>query len=550
MTVSNQKPAILSPVYTSAITGNFDPRAYLKKTLAQPLFTPLIPQQKVSIKSNGADLTEDIIAQKIIDCCGDTVNMAAELSVKEIFNSTLVNFDKNTNLPVQELFPIQSAVTEKMPFPNASCVYTPATDVIPTMRQFLGGSASYDKMFASLAFYARPEVLGFYFANEISFNDFKQWFQTQWSTLASVLPSDVNQLCTQFLNLKLDGLTESLKLRKTDTDGNDPNSFPRLLIALLMNYTTQISNAEYGVLPFHLGELFCPRNIVFINLERHAHATAKEIANEWNIIKQASKLPINMVSNNKLTKLTATVRNLQKIKGAAAAATKLASPDPCRSANIQFKKSAPTIIDIAHLIKRVLNNMQNVAKSENTYKQTKLTFAKPNRRDPDDFNKMGKSVSTKYKPDIHIYLDTSGSISERNYQDAVKACIRMAKKLNVNLYFNSFSHIMSQTTHLRTKDKPLSQVYAAFQKVPKVTGGTNFAQIWEFINANPKRKRELSLMITDFEYTIPTQIIEHPKNLYYMPCSHMNWDDMVHYADRFCTQMLRNDPEIRKHILF
>ena len=164
-----------------------------------------------------------------------------------------------------------------------------------------------------------------------------------------------------------------------------------------------------------------------------------------------------------------------------------------------------------------------------------MTYNKPNRRDPDDFNKKGKSVSTKYLPDIHLYIDTSGSVSEQNYKDAVMACISMAKKLNINIYFNSFSSELSQCSLLHTRDKSIKQIYAAFQKVQKVTGGTDFDNVWDYINMSKKRRRELSIMITDFEYTPRNRQVNHPENLYYVPCANVtNYQRMVGYAITFC----------------
>ena len=194
--------------------------------------------------------------------------------------------------------------------------------------------------------------------------------------------------------------------------------------------------------------------------------------------------------------------------------------------------------------------MEFVNRSENAHKYVKSTFAKPNRRDPDDFNKMGKLMATKYKPDIHLYIDTSGSISERNYQDAVKACIKMAKKMNVNLYFNSFSSVLSQCTKLHTKDKTLAQIYSEFAKVPKVTGGTSFDLVWRYINESKKRQKELSILMTDFEWYAPNKYIKHPDNLYYIPVSNTDWKSIVHYAESFVRSMKHIDPECRYKILF
>jgi uncharacterized protein with von Willebrand factor type A (vWA) domain len=158
-------------------------------------------------------------------------------------------------------------------------------------------------------------------------------------------------------------------------------------------------------------------------------------------------------------------------------------------------------------------------------------------------------VSTRYRPDIHIYVDTSGSISEAQYQDAVKACIVLARKLNLNLYFNSFSHVMTTAVMLPTKGRSAKQIWRQVQKVPKVTGGTDYEQIWRYVQASKKRRRELSLVITDFEYCPPTHHVNHPKNLYYLPISHVNWDMLVVEAARFNSSMGHIFPEIRSHIL-
>lgn len=244
------------------------------------------------------------------------------------------------------------------------------------------------------------------------------------------------------------------------------------------------------------------------------------------------------------------MRSVQKYKNAANKAASGMSSPAAKARAMKFSKKQPSIENLTKRIARIISKMSFVSKSQNTYSLYKMTFMRPNRRNPDDYNSMGKSASTRYKPDIHIYIDTSGSISEENYQGAIKACITLAKKLNVNLYFNSFSHVISQSTLLKTKDKSTKAIYNQFQKVPKVTGGTEYQQVWEYINASPKRKRELSLMITDFEYTAPNQMVKHPKHLYYIPCSKMDWDNICDSAKYFAQSMMHIDANIRKKLLF
>ena len=241
---------------------------------------------------------------------------------------------------------------------------------------------------------------------------------------------------------------------------------------------------------------------------------------------------------------------MQKIASMAATAAANQSAQAMRAVNMRFSKTRPTTVDMTRIIKKILDKMTFCNKSMNVYKSVKTSFAKPNRRDPDDYNKQGKIVSTRYKPDIHLYIDTSGSISERDYEDAVKACISMAKKLDINMYFNSFSHIMSQTTRLHLEGKSKTAIYEEFRRVPKVSGGTDYEQIWHFINKSKKRTRELSIIISDFEWCARNGYVRHPKNLYYIPCSTMNWDMITREAERFCKSALHNEPNIRAHVLF
>lgn len=547
MQVSNQKPVELSPVYAPRITGDYNPADYIKKIMVEPLYQPMVPTSPVSIKDNGVDIAPDTITNAIMSCCGDKVDTNAEDSMKEVFSKTLLNFDKNTPLGIQNTFVIQSAKKCGLPYPSATILYTPGADIIPSCKDFIAGTCDYDKLFTSFAFFTHADTLGIYFINDTAFDDFKTYLATNTASLLQVLPATTQSALRDFQKLKLDGLTESILLRNTPTDGNDPHSFPRFLVAMLMTYTKQVSSTLFGIMPFTISELFTPKSVVFINIDKHARATAKQINDEWKLINQSlTTMRPKVLSNSRIQKLTTAARTASNaIAYAAATSTgKLA-----KSATFRFRKTAPTNVDITKMVMRVLKHMECVNRSTNVYKQSKHSFAKQNRRDPDNYDKMGTIVSTKYKPDIHVYIDTSGSISERNYQDAIKSCIKMAKKLNVDMYFNSFSSVISESTKLHTKGKTSNQIYKEFQHVPKVTGGTNFEQVWHYINKSAKRKREFSLMITDFEYPVPNHYVPHPTNLYYAPCSNFSWNRITRCAEEFGKGMLRNEPNIRKHIL-
>lgn len=558
MKVTNQKPAELSPLYSATKSGQFNPIEHLKENIVKPLFTPLTGTSAVIQDDNGQNVTEDDICDLILATQTGTIDPIAEDTMNEIFSQTLLYFEKTNNIGTQDLFANQAASKENakyagvqpLPFPSATTVYTPGTDVIPSCREFIAGKCSYEKMFASFAFWKKPTILAFYFINEQTYNEFVAWVGQQVA-LETNLPADTTTLFQEFAKTTLKDLTESYTIRANENDNNHDYSFARMIVSYLMEYNNVINNQTlYGIMPFNLSELFCPKNILFINLDAHAKATANTITKEWTIIEKSLTYNLSMISNKKLQKLTAVHRNLQKMTASAAMQSQLNNNQIAKAKAMRFRKSAPTNVDLTRLVQRILKQMTDTNRSENIYKMSKTSFQKPNRRNPDDFNKPGKIVSQRYKPDIHIYIDTSGSISERNYEDAVKACIALASKLQVNLYFNSFSHILSQCSHLRTKGKSKASVYNTFMKIPKVTGGTDYEQIWHYINQSAKRRRELSLILTDFEWTPASHFVQHPKNLYYIPCSNMNWKAICHYAEMFGKAMLRNEPNIRKHILF
>lgn len=552
ITVTNQKPAVLDAIHTITCTGDYDPMPAFQEALVDPLLEPLSPHVPASIvDGSGTDLTGDV-PDILLSCFGDNVNTNAERAAKELLGQTMVNYDQATPLPVGELFAVQAGQRNKMPAPGPRVIYTAQSDVIPAAKGLLAGSAVESEFFASLAYAFHPDTLGFWFQSAAAFDDFRVWLSTQTQALggaSSPVPATTLKLIGDFAKLSLQGLTESLLLRKDDSDGNDELSFPRLLMHMLMTYIGQQRGQTFdvGVLPFTVGELFCPKSVVLVNVEAHARASAPQVTGEWNLINQSLVSPVKVVSNSALSRLTSLPR--AAAKAAAIGANQQPGQPGSRSAQVKFRKAPPTRLDLFKDITRVLRRMGKVNKSQNVYRTTKTTFLKTNRRDPDDFNKPGRISSVQYMPDLHVYIDTSGSISEENYQEAVMMLIRIAKKLGVNIYFNSFSHILSQETLLKVENKSLRQIWKEFRRVPKVTGGTEFKQVWDYIDASNKRKRQLSLMITDFEWPPPSARVDHPANLYYAPCSATDWTFIVRSATDFADDMHHIDPSIRQKLL-
>lgn len=558
LTITNQKPAQFSPVHKLPVSGDYDPVAGITATIVEPLFTPLNQNHPVVISdAQGTSIDQDETTQLVLGCLGDTVDAQAEDTVKSLIAQGSIYYDQKSPLLVNEMFAVQAGVENKMPTPTATCVYTAQVDVIPAAKKLLAGQArDAGEFFASIAYAFHPETLGFWFQSSAAFDDFKTWLNGNTATLSSVLPPETTNLLNQFGKVALKGLTESLLLRKSDADENDEYSFARVIIHMLMEYVHQqqtlrastMTVPEAGVMPFLLSELYAPRTLVIVNVEAHARATGNKVTAEWKMINSSIASPVKILSNKALSKLTALPRAAAKAQSAAQVAGK-SNQQAGRSAQVKFRKQAPSKVELVRDLQRVLKRMGQVNRSQNIYRKVKSSFVKANRRDPDDWNKPGKVVSTHFMPDIHVFVDTSGSISEIHYQQSMIMLIKMAKKLNVNLYFNSFSHVLSQEVLLRTANKSVGQIWSEFRKIPKVQGGTEYKQIWDFINASPARKRRLSLVITDFEWYPPTTREEHPKNLYYAPCSSMDWTTITHYAKSYVKGMHHIEPAIAQRML-
>lgn len=548
ITVNNQQPQELNSHYVGSIAGAFDPATTIQTEVVDKLFTPLMPNSTVSIYNNNTALTDADITQLIFQCSGDAIDPMAETQLKEIFAQTLTNYDKS--LPIQDVYAVQAGKKLGMLMPSSKVIYTP-TDVIDGAKQLLSGQLQPEGFFAVLAFYARCSTFGMYFANDDAWKNFKTWFANEISQIQNMLSPQTIQLCADLQSVTLSHLTESFILRDTDTQNNEPYSFARLIVFYLMLYekNAKLQNTpDYviGQLPFALAETFCPRTLILVNVEKHAHAHPAQIQNEWDVIKASMAMRPKVLKSGKIQSLTAVARMAKKM---AASGAMRKSSLLAKSAVIRFRKTAPTSIDLYKYIKRIYNHSSFIQTSENATKSTKMTYQRPSRRNPDNPDIQGKTMATKYKPDLHVYLDCSGSISEREYQDAIKACIRLAKKMNVNFYFNSFSHIMSQSTKLHVAGKSVKQIYNEFRKTPKVGGGTDYEQIWHYINRSRKLGKEVSIIISDFEYYAPNHYVKHPRFLYYAPISTSNWSTIISEAEYFSKSMLGICPDIRKHIL-
>ena len=550
-TVSNQKLSAIEPYYTDDLTKDFDEDMLVQELseIIDPLFTPLQAQYPVEVIDQKKNiLSKDDIAKEIINTLGATINADAEDNINSFWRQTLADFKAGTT--AAEVFVAQANASLKLPHPSPAVIYTPQ-DIRDACRHYIADQVqNKNELIVNSAYYIHEPCVIVAFLSKFTFDSYKQYIANAVQLLSAQLSPETIQKFHDFQNLALD-LVEGIILRGNDTEDAEAYSFSRVLMQATIKYAKISSDTE--VIAPYIDELVNPKNLVFINVDRVAKAKPHQITHAFKDVIDGIKTSFKPVNIGKISKLSTAAVSKRKIAQTLMNHQMLAKQahDLQKRGIFKFRQVQMTKHDLSKNIVQIIKKETNVSASENYSKFIKSSFMRASRRRPDDFNVPGKSISLKYKPDIHIYLDTSGSISEDNYRDAILTLITMAKKLDVNLYFNSFSHRISQCVKLNIRGQSIGNIFKEFQQVPKVTGGTDYHQVWDYIMRSPKRKKEISLMITDFEYAPPRQHVLHPPKLYYAPISleRQYWQYLTGEAERFCKNMYHLDKQIRKKML-
>lgn len=558
LTIANQRPTQLEPLNPMPIAGQHDPVGALRKYVIDPLLQPLGSAPVTVTDAKGTSYDADEITQILVNCLGDDIDTDAEDFMRELFAQTLFHFDRHPQLTIDMLFTNQAGTRMKMPVAvPMRCEYV-ADDVVAAARKVLAGQDDGAELNVALTYTYKPDTLGFWFQTEQAFEDFKTWARQHTSSFQQTLPTDTRNTLNQFLtSTSLSGLTESLLLRGDDSENNDEYSFARLVVHLLTQYSdAQVKSAQQnpgtqvaGILPMSLAQLYVPRSVVLVNVEKHSRARTRRINAEWNLIKSALSTIPKIVPNSRMNRLTAMQRAAKKSISQAANSASNKRAQMGRVMKMQMRKNPVSTVDLTKDITKVLKRMGKVNRSQNIFRMTKTSYAKANRRDPDDYNRPGRITSVVYMPDIHLYIDASGSISEENWRDTVVMMIHIARKLEVNLYISFFTTALTQETLVRTSGKSVAQIWQQIKRLPRITGGTSYDQIWSYVNRNKERRRRLSIVLTDFEWIVPRAQHEHPKNLYYAPCSNMDWSRMQYWAKRYIRQMQHIEPDMPRRMM-
>ena len=487
------------------------------------------------------------------------------------------SISKAHNLSIDKAWVSQALTQLHLPAPVPNKVmYYAHTDVIPAAKGYKScrdnpnptnltkGNEHLKEFFVSLAATYNTPTLGVAMADGDTFAEFIEHFREIYDNLKSqgLIDTNTDSIAHDFMSLGLEGLTESLLLRE-EYEATNSYSFPRILIHALNSFIVDSTRhahtldkpAPCAYMPFSFSEFLSPRAIVFANIKSHALANPRDITNRWESINQALQEDFSVLSLDQITKLDSAINQRNKAELQAQRSRQSLAKVRRDVTQGDVLDSPPKTIDLTAEIKSISQKIGQVNKSMNVQKFSRKSLTKQSRRRPHDLNAPGRRQSKIFYPDYHFYPDCSGSISQDEYITSMISACLMAKKLGVDVYYNSFSHFIGQEIKIPVHRLSVQELIAFVYKLPAVSGGTDFSAVWDYINQSPGRSQQLSLMFTDFGY-LPyhSDNINHPRNLFYIPTIPTNdswngWNDIKNMAMQFANEMKVHEPHITGHML-
>lgn len=590
--IRNHRPAILlnDPFNVLPdINANKTPDEYIKEIedhirerYVEPMYVPINPQHPVviedTVNGNVQQIDKDTLYNAILHLwTNPTLDVQLQDQVNEIFRQG-IQYHTPNDWYFEEQLVIEALTRMKLPVPSNKSgrviKYTASTDVIPAAKAFLAQNDPMNAInwFANISAYTHDRPFNNYLLMTVQtadvFNDIKQYvknFVQVWQT-QQPLSQDVNKLLSDFDKIDITNeLSAGIFLPNgggASSVEQDTLSFTRIIMYALSQFEKN-NQGLLSVQPSNIQQIYMPENLIIINLENYAHAKASEIKDDWDTLEKAlnAKKALNFVSSKKLMTAKAVNRSMTMASKSSSAISRNQSIE--RSKAKPFSGKPIPAKQMMAMMARVINSQITKKVTQNTYKTVKTSYMRPNRRKPDDFNLPGKLTTLNYRPDIHIYQDTSGSISEPQYRDSIMNLIMLTKQIDCNLYFTSFSHYVSQTVLIHTKNRSLNQIYKQFMAIPKVTGSTDFENVWRKIDMlndfheRTGQSHQINFIITDFGYSLSRghrwdSEQASVKNTYYVPISvdSRTWNEIRRWAEEFTEQMIKaGDYGIRSRIL-
>lgn len=519
--------------------------------------------QNIKLFDGSQEITSDEISNAIQDLWfNDKVDPDLDQELRDIYNELTPFGFHSTNL-IDDLYGLQALNINQLPHPSndkkQTVIYTVEDDIVPSAHNLYAkwSNGAMSLFFASLYGFTKTRNYGNVLFVAINSDSEWQLYKETVTKQAQLLNDpQIIAKASQFSTFPFaNQISQSVILQ----ENVNTNSFEHCLLQAIHELEP---TQKLFPCPTNIKAQIMPAMIVYFNITELQGANTVEIANDLKQIQQASVLSksLKMINSQRLRTAQSIIPKQNHHSQSSRKKGQIVRRQNKRisSKPLSAKKQIEWIIKT---VKKHLTNQQ----SQNSYKSQTKTFMRPNRRNPFDPNLMGISTKTQYRPDIHIYFDTSGSITEDNYKAAAVNIIKLALKMNVNIYVSFFSHIITKPVKLHVKGKTPKQIFNEFIHLPKVGGGTDFNQFWDQINlvdAHNKKSGKsyrLNFVITDFCDRVPrSRVFTHQeaavKNTFYLPImptsnSYDTYTDIVEYAKEFAQAMYQKGIDIYSHLI-
>lgn len=575
ITVSNSKPhnnlitridklPIIDDKHPRTVDSEFFQKRFVETLKDEPQ-NRLNAKQPVTIQGtdiddNGKQVVYDLTADDIQDAYADwfkdnSIDPDLEEQLRAIYQQTSQRLPDNDERLNQQLA-INYLNANQLPTPSNTIIYQFNVDIQNQLSDYLTDNSddNYNNLLLGLT--------GYYFNHPLNDNtlivgvnsqaDFRDVINQAHSSMNTnaVVSNAMNDIKTDVANGIFDAI-ESYNFNPNES---------------AVNYIKNAINDDPNILvvPTNMYNMSETTTLTILNFEK---------LNQISGNKEFETLNRQAVNDINKAKAITKFAKISKIKRASVQSrTKSHANGKATKKSDEFKQANRIKAQKTHNVHKTREYLNKVyklvksrvtqMKSENTFKVQRPTYQRASRRFPDDLNIKGMTKKTMSNPDVHIYLDTSGSITETQYANAIYTIVLLSQRMKSDIYFTSFSLYLAQTVKINVHGKTAAEVYKQIQKIPKASGGTQFENVYTAIDTIDKinRKRHmaprLNFIITDFEYDFSQNFTFNNqqasvKNTFYMPIAIDNQSTNIakHMNEFARSARLAKHRSIDSHIL-
>ena len=464
-----------------------------------------------------------------IDCPETTHQTTKNLISTYINNYSPISWLKADNFLIDRLY-------QKYKLPEASdeIIYTIPCDIVEPVSNYLNDKIQAEQCITSISAYLNITAPIVMFKNRRSFHEFQEYIDRR--IMMMPLKPETRRLLRQFTGLKADSGFKCVKLRSTQYARLAENTFARILMNLLEEYSADsmtIARDEYVMVGASLRSRIVPLAIVFAVAENITIEDSETLNSDITEIKgfldwldepkgdapisinnnaEAEDQPFDMLETNESEK--------QKEERIKSAINNITSNQPGSGRGDPTRRVDPNSVKALtkRLKKKIKQLIQSTsARTMNGQKTVIKTYMRESRRDPMNIDLKGQYYKTTYTKDLHLYIDVSGSINLSMIEFALNAAADIATELKLNLFVTPFNSELYEKQTIVIPGSVISKRSALkkLKRLPISGGGTEFDNIYKFIESSKKRKNEISIIITDY---CDCPRLPSPKTLYYMGC--------------------------------